>query len=477
MPLTKNQLKPDIHLNIATYHIYGEMNKSSVDELLNRIENHLYILRGMHIKGLLFSFENVTKIDRNALLELINGFGVFHVKMRARIGFCDYSDKMYNALRMLVLSTPLGLYRDVEVMSLAVATSNIKSDSGVLVYADNVDERQLIASILISNDYFAVMAISKKDLLLKAKDKDNYDRIVYNSYFSNIHDDVAISFTNNIFIYEFQGTLDHTLSERINTDDFNYRLTLGYNVIVFDFTGIYHLNLKASYFIIELEKMASSFDALICCIGLNEHKIDPNASATLEKGNIWIFEDLNHVAEDEEVIQKTESKLPTYSTGISKKLLELIPYFMASSLQALKLYGFKNTKKSTPKQIGMKELSKVRPSVVTHISFLGDFEGEFFFLFKKNSAYNLVTNVLVGIDDYDVNDFLDAMSEFVNSLTGKLKSTLRKHNKCIQFDLPYSSTSINDFFSPDSEQRFIFTNFEYEDEVYYVALTSPIEGL
>lgn len=475
MSITKNQLKPDIHLNIATYHIYGEMNSSSVDELLNRIENHLYILRGMHIQGLLFSFQNVTKIDKNALRDLIDGFGVFHVKMRSRIGFTDYSDKMYKALRMLIISTPLGLYRNVEIMSLAVGTSNISSDAGVLVYSDNVDERQLIASTLIGNDYFVVMAISNKDLLHKAKNRERYDRIVHNSYFSNIHEDVAISFTNNIFIYEFQGTLDGTLSSRIDIDDFRYRLSLGYTVIVFDFTSIYHMNLKAAYFLIELEQIASSYDALVCCIGLSEHKLDPNASSTLDKGKIWIFDDLSHVAEDEEVIQKTEARLPRYSTGISKKLLELTPFFLSSSIQTLNLYELKNPQKSAPKQVGMRELISIKPIVVTHISFSGDFEGEFFFLFRKESAKTLVDNILYGVDKYTIEDFLDAMSEFVNALTGKLKSNLRKKNKCIQFDLPYSATSLDEFLDRNSEQTFILSSFEHDEQRYYAALSSPIK--
>ena len=319
------------------------------------------------------------------------------------------------------------------------------------------------------------MAISKKDLMIKAKDTNRFDRIVYNSYFSNIHDDVSISFNNNIFTYEFQGTLDETLSKRIDIDDFKYRLSLGYNVIVFDFTNIYHMNLRAAYFLIELEQIASLYDALVCSIGLNEHKIDNNASATLDKGKIWIFDDMNHVLEDEEVIEKTKSKIPMYGTGISKKLLEVIPNFIVSSIQSLHLYEFENPAKEQPKQISLQTLYSLRPSVVSHISFYGDYEGEFFFLFKKESAKTLVDQILVDVQRYSLNDFLDAMSEFVNALTGKLKSNLRKKNKCIQFDLPNSSTSLDEFIPKDIKQTFILTNFKYAEQNYHVALSSPIE--
>jgi CheY-specific phosphatase CheX len=473
----KNPLKPDIHLNIAIYHIFGEMVSSSVDELLNRIENHLHILRSMHIQGLLFSFENVTKIDKKALLKLIKGLGVFHVKMRARIGLSDYSDKMYKALRALIISSPLGLYKNIDVMSLAVGTSKIASNSGVLVYSHNVDERQLIASTLIANNYFVIMAISNKDLLFKAKDEHRYDSIVHNSYFSNIHEEVAISFDNNIYIYEFQGILDGSIYSRINIDDFKYRLSLGYSVIIFDFTHIYHMNLRAALFLLELEQIASSFSALIGCIGLSNHKIDANALSTLDKANIWLFEDLDHVVEDEEVIKKTQTRLPMFTDGISKKLLELTTHFMSSSIQALNLYELANPKKVPPKQVGINELSIINPSVITHINFSGDYEGEFFFLFEKVSAHTLADNILVGMDKYTMEDYLDAMSEFVNSLTGKLKSNLRKQNKCIQFNLPYSSQNLESFLDVDDVRTFILTAFEYNNKKYYAAISAPIEDL
>jgi CheY-specific phosphatase CheX len=473
----KNPLKPDIHLNIATYHIFGEMVSSSVDELLNRTENHLHILRSMHIRGLLFSFEHVTKIDKKALLDLIKGLGIFHVKLRSRIGLSDYSDKMYKALRALIISSPLGLYKSVDVMSIAVGTSNVSSNAAVLVYSHNVDERQLIASTLISNNYFVIMAISNKDLLYKAKNEQRYDRIVHNSYFSNIHEEVAINFNNNIYIYEFQGILDGTIYSRINIDDFKYRLSLGYSVIIFDFTHIYHMNLRAALFLIELEQIASSFSALIGCIGLDNHKIDANALSTLDKGTIWIFEDLDHVTEDEEVIRKTQTRLPIFTDGISKKLLELTTHFMTSSIQALNLYELANPKKGAPKQVGIKELTIMNPSVITHINFSGDYEGEFFFLFEEVSAHTLTDNILIGMDKHSMEDYLDAMSEFVNSLTGKLKSNLRKKNKCIQFNLPYSSENIESFLDVEDKRTFILTGFEYNNQKYYAAISAPIEDL
>lgn len=476
MPFTKNQLKPDIQLSIATYNIVGELNSASVDELLNRIENHLHILRGLHVKGLLLSFKHMTKIDKKSLEEIIESFGTFHVKMRAMIGFCNYSEKTFPVLRKLIQSTPLGLYKDVNIMALAIGTSNIHTKSPILVYSDNVDERQVIASTLISNNYFVVMAVSQNDLAKKAKQKDRFDRIISNSYFSNIHDEVTISFQRNIFIYEFQGTLDETIAKRIDIEDFKYRLSLGYHVIIFDFTRIYHMNLRAAYFLIELEELASSYDdVLICAIDLNEYKIDTNALGVLDKSSVWLFDDLNHIFSDKEVLEKTVSRTPQFSSGISKKLLELTPHLVRASMQSLKIYEILNEQKSSFKQINVRQLHSIKPSILTHIEFSGDFEGELLFLFSQESAKILVKQILVDVGSYNLADYLDAMSEYVNSVTGKLKSNLRKKNKCIQFSLPFSTVKLEEFIPKDMEQSFILTNYQCNEKNYYVALTAPIE--
>lgn len=475
MSIAKRQLKPDIQLNIATYKIYGELNIASAKEIINRIENHLHILRGLHVEGLLLSFAEITKIDKDALDKVIYSFSSFHVKLRSMIGFCDYSPKLFPSLRELVKSSPLGLYRSMDIMALAIGTSNVNRRANILVYADNVDERQLIASTLISNNYFVVIALSESDFQRKTRDKSRFDRIIKDSYFSNIHDDVIISYERNAFVYEFQGTLDETLSKRINVEDFKYRLSLGYNVIIFDFTRIYHMNLRAAYFLLELETIANSYKSLVCGIELKDDRIDTNALGVLEKSEIWLFDDLDHVHEDEEVVEKIAARKPHFSTGISKKLLELTPHFIAASMQSLQIYEILNPKKSPLKQANVRQLHALRPKVVTHIVFSGDYEGEFFFLFTQESAEILIKQILVDFDEYAEEDFLDGMREFVNSLTGKMKSNLRKRNKCIQFSLPKSSPSFSEILPLDLPQTFILTNFKCNDYDYYVALTSPME--
>lgn len=475
MAKAKIQRKPDIELNIATYRLNGQLNQANTQELLSRIDGHLSILRGMHIDGLLLSFEGITQIDKYALEEIIKSFSSFYVRLRTMVGFCDYTASLYPILRKLMKQTPLGLYKSVEIMALAVGTSNINRNASILIYAEDISERQLIASTLISNEYFVIMALSLDDFKKKIKDKSRYDRIVYNSYFSNIHDDVIIHYDEKAFIYCFQGTLDKTLNKRINIDNYKYRLSNGYTVVIFDFTNIYNLNIAAAHFLIELEKIAKEYFALICCIGLTERKVEVNSFSVLEKSSLWLYDDIEQIYDDKDVIEVLSNKKQHYYSGISKKLLELSPHFVAASMQALAIYEIPNVSKEPSKQSDIKTLYNLKPFIMTHIAFNGDYEGELTFLFSKEIVKIFIKQFFIEGESYKKEDYLDAMSEFVNALTGRLKSNLRKRNMCIQFSLPYSSAKLDDVMHIGLDQKFILTNFLSDKSNYHVSLCSPID--
>ncbi len=471
-------LKPEIELQIATYRIGGKnLTEHAADEVVNRIEQHQHILRGMHIQGLLFSFKGVEKIDKNALMTLVKAFNIFHAKLRTFAGFCDYSSTQFNVLQLFIKNTPLALFRNREVMALAIGTSPLHNFSSILVHTDDVDDRQAIASTLISNNYFVIMAMSKQDFQAKMMDKNRFDRVVSLSYFGNMHEDVGVKFEHDIFIYEFKGALNEDISKRISVKDFQYRLELGYRVFIFDLTRIFHMDLRAAYMLLELDKLAQPAGAQICVVDINKEKIDTNAISILGKSNLWVFDSLEEVYEDEEIMLMTGRRRVHYTTGISKDLLSFVPHLIAASMQSLDIYEIRNPEKSPSKQTKLSQLVRLKPTIATHITFDGDYEGELFFLFAQKSTETLITHILGDFDSFEGEDFLDAMTEFVNSVTGKLKSNLRKKHKCVQFSLPHSTAALEDVIDGHPEQAVVLTSFKCEGHPYYVALTSPIERM
>ena len=469
-----HQRKPDIQSDIAIYKINGEFNENNAKELIVRVETHLPILRGMNLEGLLFSFEDINKIDQIALKLILDNFRLFYVQLKIMVGFCNYATSLYPILRKIINNTPLGLYKNVNIMALAIGSSNVHRNSSILIYAQDLAERQHIASSLISNEYFVIMALSKEDFNKKYKDKSRYNHTVTNSYFSNIHDDLIITFDERAFIYKFQGALNASIKNLINIEHFKYRLSSGYIVIVFDFTNIYNLNVAAATYLVSLEKIAKDYNALICCIGLMKNKMEQNAIPILEKSSLLLFDNIEQIYEDEEIIGILKTYIPHYNTKIPKKLLELSSSFSTTSVQVLDIYEISGFTKCSPKKANSKILYALNTQIYTHISFNGDYEGEFIFSFSKNNMNTIISHILVDDIKNSQEDCLDIMSEFVNSITGKLKSNLQKRNLCIQFSLPYATTNLDDIIYKDLDQEYILTEFKTDYSSFYVALCAPI---
>ena len=476
MSQTANSIKPDIQLNIATYEMPEKISPAAVDRLILRIEQHLQILRGMHVEGLLFSFKGIDKIDKLSLAKLIKHFNIFHSKLRAFAGFCDYSPALYKVLLPFVKGSPLGLFRTRDIMSLAVGTCALPTFSTLLVFSDDADDRQAIASTLISNDYFVVLAISRQDFQQKAQQKERFDRIVSHSYFGNMHEDVVVKFEDNIFYYEFKGALNVDISNHLKLNDFKYRLSLGYKIFIFDLARVFHMDLRAAYYILEMDQLAQPYGAKICLVDLNPDAIDTNAKAVMEKSRLWVYDELQDALDDNDLTKLLQVPMSPSEKGISKNLLALAPHVIAANMQSLEVYEIKNPSKSPSKQLTLQQLDLLKPMIVTQVSFHGDYEGELLFLFAQNSTEVLINHILGDLEGFEGEDFLDAMTEFVNSVTGTLKSNLRKNQKCIQFSLPQSTALLSDVAPTTSQQSVVLTNFKCEGYPYYVALTYKIKN-
>ncbi len=469
--------KPNVVRNIAVYTLGTDGGLKNVNRLADRIEQHIHILRGLGTKGLLISLEGTQGITKESIEAIVKSLIAIHVRLRVATGMCDYSAKLFNVLKPFVLKTPLALFRTHEIMALAIGTSGVYSHATLLAYADDLDDRQSIASTLISNSYFVVVASSIDDVKSKMKDKDRYEAVVTHSYFGFMNESASVVFDRGAFVYEFRGDLNSDIANSLKVDDFKHRLSIAHKVFIFDLTRIYHMDMKAALLFIELERLAAEAGAQICLVDINRTKIDNNAYEILVKSEFWIFDTLDEVFEDEDIIEFTDKRKNMVISGLSKDTIGIAPQLLAAGVQTLEIYEFKNVKKRPSKQIELQDLAALKPTICTGIAFDGDVDGELIFIFKQGISELLIENILGGFDDdAQGEDFLDAMSEFVNSVSGKLKANLHKKERCIHFSLPHSTAALTDLVPLTSyDKPAVLMTFSCQDKEFYVALTSPIQ--
>ncbi|KIM11068.1 MAG: hypothetical protein KU37_08160 [Sulfuricurvum sp. PC08-66] len=466
-------LKPQLSYEIATYTLPSTLHERNLDGLLTRLDHHMMILRSMQVRGVALSFREVPELNEKGIKAIVEHLSTFHTKVRAYVSLIEYSSAQYMQFIPHIENSPVALFKTIDIMALAIGTSKVRPYSPVLLYMKNPKERQSFASYLINKNFFVIQVTGAGAFKKRLEKRDYFDAIVTESYMSNVHDEVNITYKEGIYYYTFKGSLTETVKQYIDLTHYAHRLKMGHKFFVFDVGRVFHLSIHVAQLIATLDEYATKAKAHIGLINLDKNRIDSNALTRLNNSHIWLYEDLAHVLEDPDVEELRNSYRPRTTEGLSKELLGLMGSLEKTLLATLGAYGIQNSQKMGAKTYGLDELERLKPLIITHISFEADYEGHLYFLFAQKSVEMILHHVLGGIDNFEGEDFLDAMNEFVNTVAGKLKTTLSDQQMCIEFSLPNSYALLTDTIDPSRTQKAVVTTFEAKESTFYCAMTHP----
>lgn len=469
------QYKPDIKFNIASYNYPDISNHAGIVELINRITGHMSILRTLHIKGVMISFKYVRKVDKSSLELLIKELSILHVRSGINIGLGDYSHAFSPTLLELVQSTTISLYKTLTVMSLAVGTSS--KYSSVLMYIEDKSESKSIASFLINNHYFVIIASTLEDMKHKLQHNRNlFDHVLIESHFGSLPQEVTVSFKHDIFTYTFQGRLNQQLKSTFKYKNFKERLILGFKVFIFDMTHIINLDMHAAYVLTDILQMAQEHQATICLIGLNKETVDNNAYSIMDKNAFWNFKgDSSDIYDDPDIkVAVAHQQTKLHSMGISKKIIDLMPQFIKATKQVLERLDIKDIHIHT-QQCHAKKRADIDPYIATHINFSGDYTGEINFIFPKSSVDLILERKLDKQKKLHKSDHIDALKEFSSTIMDKLNANLEKIHYTIFSDFP-TPVEYKDINDEHIDQTYILETFQCGNHPFYATITDYFCG-
>jgi len=466
------QYKPDIKFNIASYNYPDISGHAGITELIRRITGHISILRSLNLKGIFISFKFVRKVDKASLDALIKELSALHARSGLTVGLGDYSHAFYPILLELIQSTTVSLFKTLTVMSLAVGSSS--KYSSVLLYIEDEDETASIASYLISKHYFVIISPSLDDMKHKLKYHRNlYDHIVVESHFGVLPEEVTISFHGGVFTYNFQGRLSKHLYSALDSKIFRERLHQGFRIFIFDMTHILNVDMHAAYVLTDILTIALEYKATICLVGLNQTTFDNNAYTIIEKSDFWNYKgDISDIYTDPEIIEKIEKQhTHLQSTGISKRIIELIPQFIKATKQILTRLDIADVHIQTQQcHPDPSKQPRIEPYIATHINFSGDYSGEMNFVFPKASVDVILERKHENPHELNKEDHIDALKEFSSTVMDKLNANLAKQNKTIFSDFPIATECESIDYSC-IEQKYILETFLCDGHPFYVTIT------
>lgn len=440
--------KPKIVQDVAVYNIGPEIVPTTVNGFLNNLERHRPILRGLSVKAIVFSLGDVEKFDKDAFLQIVDRFDILQKELKVLTGVVGYTEKQFGILKMMLKDTAVALFKNVQIATLAAGTSRVRKSSAILVYSEDNDEKSMITSELISNGYFVIQASNFNDFKKKYAKKGSYSLIVAQSRFGGMRDDVMVLYNDGVYYYTVRGIIDETMYNRFDFEGHTKRLEKGFKTFVIDASKISTMDVKGAHFFLRLTEEAARYEAMICLVGIDYAKVYSNAMIVLEKCHLWAYDSLEDLAGDDEFLELAHHGLELRGKNFkpSKETASKHQFFNTVLQDTIKTYGKWEMETVNPSVQPLAKLLEKDVIIENFISFDGDIDGSMVFLFPRDTA-KMLAGAMTGLDSKDLldEDLLDVMSEFVNSATGKIKSSIVKKRVYMSFSLPHSHLSKEEY--------------------------------
>ncbi len=213
--------------------------------------------------------------------------------------------------------------------------------------------------------------------------------IIKNSIVSKFANTISAVTKNDIVYFFFDGFLDADIINMFDIEYFRRSLLTGFRVFVFDMNNVKGLNIHAVRFLSKLGVEAAEYGALLTIIGLDTKGVQPKLLEDLEIVGFVFFADektflqsdvLKEAKANMQIVYKTQRK-------ITKELVELLPYFVKSTIETIELLTGIEAKKEKPEYTEI-EIDTNKNYVSSSIGFYGDVDGLMILIFAEELSKN-----------------------------------------------------------------------------------------
>lgn len=432
---------------------------------------HTYNLK---VDLILISFKKVVYFNVNGLEILTEILMNFRKKMNVVVGFCDIDKSKYDTiLRFNKNDLNFSLFQNLQTAFLFANNETQEDQKRILIWNDDQSQRNSIAIDLFERGHNPIVAQNINDFKKRKKDSDAFDMIIENTYLGNYGYKIATRVTSNAVIYTLKGFLDAEINDNFDLTYHTNSLNNNFKLFIFDATQVVSINIHALNFFTKLSSTGAEYNATIAIIGLNFSKVPKNYKEELEDAGIIFFELLGDIIKNKELMLEltgsSSSKMQT-QRNINKILVNNLPHFIDAAVSSFEMMT--NTKAE-------KQSAAIQPLTInldqelfcSSIGFYGDIDGIIMLIFPVDIA-NKACSLLLGEDNPSQEDTLDAISEFVNIIGGRVKAILAE-NESLQVDitLPRTYTDIDALINLLAERKGVQVDLLLGTQIFNFFLT------
>lgn len=426
--------------------------------------NDIKSFESRKIKYVSIDFEKVVSANINAIRFLNDIFETLY-KKDIECCFFNANKSVYN-LALKIENRFFNLYESEEVEKLFTSDDIIDKDI-YLCCINNDENKNLIIYHLVKKGYMPISVNSEEDI----KNKDDAI-VIKDSIISKFSNRVSAIVKNNIVYFYFDGFLDTSIAQKFDIDYFRRSLSIGFRVFVFNMNNVKGLNIHAVSFLSKLGVESAEYGALMAIVGLNAKNVQPKMLTDLEVVGFLFFADEEELMKSEalEEAKKNMDVIYKKQKKITKELVNLLPYFVNSTIDTVELMTGIEAKKEKPELTKMELDLSSSSYVASSLGFYGDIDGMVVLIFSEKLTKR-ISQILLGEEAKTKEELHDIVAEFANIIVGNTKTEFAKHDVEINMTLPKVFDDLEGLKSLVADKKAIEVKFYFDNEEFYFYLT------
>ena len=426
----------------------------------------------LKVDMVLISLKRVIFFNKNGLDTFIKLFIKVRQGNQATVGFCDYDEKKYEAIKVFYKDDMnFSLFKTLEIAYLF--SSNFKNQNkNILLYSEDKSQRTAMAIELHDNGHNPIVAQTEEEFKEKSEKREAYDYIIDSTFLGQMGQKIATRVTGNAIIYTVSSFLDAEIGDKFNIEYHNNSLNVGFRLFIIDAYKVISMNVHALNFFSRLASSAAEYNATLCFVGMSFEKTPETFKETLEDSGILFYPQMDDILQNKELLQElgASSAANTKSKRVlNKQTVTELPRFIDATVLTIEMMtNSKAVKQGADVQKIL--IEDKTDKIASSIGYYGDLDGMVILVFPKEIAKK-ACELLIGEKTDDMEMILDTLAELVNIVGGKIKTMLSDENISVDITLPRTYHDVDSLLEVIEDRKGVQVDLAFDDDKFLFFLT------
>jgi CheY-specific phosphatase CheX/anti-anti-sigma regulatory factor len=426
----------------------------------------------LKVDMILISLKKVVFFNKNGLDTFMKLFIKVRQENHATVGFCDYDEKKYNAIKTFYQDElNFSLFKSLELAYL-FSSSFKNQNKNVLLYSEDKSQRSAMAIELHDNGHNPIIAQNATEFKEKSSKKEAYDYIIDNTFLGQMGQKVATRVTGNAIIYSISSFLDAEIGNKFNIEYHKNSLNVGFRLFIFDAYKVISMNVHALNFFSRLASSGAEYNATICFVGMSFEKTTKSFKETLEDSGILFYEQMDDILKNKELLQELGASSAANSKTkrvINKQTVTELPRFIDATVATIEMMTNSKAIKQSA-QVQNVTIVEKEGKIASSIGYYGAMDGMVILVFPKEIAKK-ACELLIGEKTDDMEMVLDTLAELVNIVGGKIKTLLSDENISVDITLPRTYQDVDALLEVIEGRKGVQVDLSFNDDKFLFFLT------